>query len=125
MTYYYGAIYSRVINSCNCKPYLLFACMNSCPQNCLLQQNLIKVVLLSTLLSTMIANQGNILMQLFIKLMHLTQSLWKLSYQITKNMVSGCIYKHPPMQITDFHQNYLCPLIDKLINMLSYWEIST
>ena len=53
-------------------------------KNCLLQQNLIKVVLLSTLLSTMIVNQGKILMQLFIKLMHLKQSLWKLSYQIKR-----------------------------------------
>ena len=31
-----------------------------------------------------------------------------------KNIVLGCMYKHPSMQITDFNQNYLCPLMDKL-----------
>ena len=30
-----------------------------------------------------------------------------------KNIVLGCIYRHPSMQITDLNQNYLGALMDK------------
>ena len=31
-----------------------------------------------------------------------------------KNMVAGCIYKHPNLVITEFNEGYLQPLLDKL-----------
>ena len=31
-----------------------------------------------------------------------------------KNIVLGCIYRHPSMEMKDFNENYLCPLMDKL-----------
>ena len=31
-----------------------------------------------------------------------------------KNMVSGCIYKHPKQTILDFLDNHLLPLLEKL-----------
>ena len=33
-----------------------------------------------------------------------------------KNMVAGCIYKHPKQTITDFLDNHLLPLLKKLSN---------
>ena len=31
-----------------------------------------------------------------------------------KNVILGCIYKHPSMEVNDFNENYLSPLMDKL-----------
>ena len=31
-----------------------------------------------------------------------------------KNMIIGCIYKHPKQGTHDFHENYILPLMDKL-----------
>ena len=33
-----------------------------------------------------------------------------------KNIVLGCIYRHPKMDLNDFNENYLNPLMDKLNN---------
>ena len=32
----------------------------------------------------------------------------------TKNIIIGCIYRHPCMQINDFNQNFLTPLLEKI-----------
>ena len=31
-----------------------------------------------------------------------------------KNIVLGCIYRHPSMKVKDFNEGYLCPLLEKL-----------
>ena len=31
-----------------------------------------------------------------------------------KNILLGCIYRHPSMDVKDFNENYLCPLMEKL-----------
>ena len=33
-----------------------------------------------------------------------------------KNMVVGCIYRHPCMSVSEFNDEYLCPLLEKLGN---------
>ena len=40
----------------------------------------------------------------FIEIMHTKQ----------KNMIIGCIYKHPKQATHDFNENYILPLMDKL-----------
>ena len=44
-----------------------------------------------------------------------------------KNILLGCIYRHPSMDVKDFNENYLFPLMDKSSdkNMFSYQEILT
>ena len=32
-----------------------------------------------------------------------------------KNMIIGCIYKHPKQRTRDFNENYILPLMDKLL----------
>ena len=33
-----------------------------------------------------------------------------------KNMIIGCVYKHPKHEVSDFTNNYITPLLDKLSN---------
>ena len=33
-----------------------------------------------------------------------------------KNMIIGCVYKHPKYGVSDFTNNYITPLLDKLSN---------
>ena len=33
-----------------------------------------------------------------------------------KNMIIGCVYKHPKHEVSDFSNNYITPLLDKLSN---------
>ena len=33
-----------------------------------------------------------------------------------KNVIAGCIYKHPSMEIEDFNDNYITHLLDKLMS---------
>ena len=33
-----------------------------------------------------------------------------------KNMIIGCVYKHPKHGVSDFTNNYITPLLDKLSN---------
>ena len=33
-----------------------------------------------------------------------------------KNMIIGCVYKHPKHDVSDFTNNYTTPLLDKLSN---------
>ena len=33
-----------------------------------------------------------------------------------KNIIIGCVYKHPKHEVSDFTNNYMTPLLDKLYN---------
>ena len=33
-----------------------------------------------------------------------------------KNMIIGCVYKHPKHEVSDFTNNFITPLLDKLSN---------
>ena len=39
-----------------------------------------------------------------------------LSLLLSKNMIIGCVYKHPKHGVSDFTNNYITPLLDKLSN---------
>ena len=45
---------------------------------------------------------------------HLESIFIEIINKKTKNVVVGCIYRHPCMQINDFNQNFLTPLLEKL-----------
>ena len=33
-----------------------------------------------------------------------------------KDMITGCVYKHPKHEVSDFTNNFITPLLDKLSN---------